>query len=332
MPNSDDPQNLYRAWYLRLNQCAQDTLHRYKLECPTLSISNELTACAGKWIHAKNEISLAEHIFFNYPWEQVILVFKHELAHMIADKIYQGLNESSHGKSFQRACTELGISAKASLRSPQKQSSLNDKINKLLALAKSNNPNEAQSAAIKAQELSSKYNHIPHEHSFSFRSIGKAFKRCPVWHSQIINICSRYFYVKALKNHSSIESKYFFEFYGELQNLDTAEYIYNFLYSRGEKLWQEHKSHGQRRDQFLLGLYEGFEMSLKSNDVACKNALIHLRNPALQSFFQELNPRTRSVSYKVKLDQGLYKHGQKLGQKLQAPKALNHKSVQKRLN
>jgi hypothetical protein len=131
---------------------------------------------------------------------------------------------------------------------------------------------------------------------------------------------------------SKFEEKYFFEFYGELQNLDTAEYIYNFLYSRGQELWQQNKIHGKRRDQFLLGLYEGFEMSLKTNDTACQNALIHLRNPALQSFFNKLNPRTRSISYKYKVDQDLYSRGQKLGQKLKAPEAITHKKAQKRLN
>ncbi|WDE99075.1 DUF2786 domain-containing protein [Lentisphaera profundi] len=332
MSNIHDKQDSYRAWYLRLRQCASQTLQVYTLECPTISISPDLSKTLGKWIHSKNEICLAEDIFIHFPWSQVILIFKHELAHMIADLVYDGQNESAHGESFQRVCTELNISAEASMRSPQKQSSLNDKINKLLALSKSSNSHEAQTAASKAQELTDKYNLTPHKHEFSFRSIGSGFKRCPLWHSQIINICSRYFYVKALKNYSSLEKLYFFEIYGEVQNLDTAEYIYNFLYHQGQELWFQNKQAGQRRESFLLGLYEGFQERFKANKNASENSLIHLRNPALQSFFDKLNPRTRPVSYRYKADQSLYQKGKLIGQQLNAPKALKIKKAQKRLN
>ncbi|EDM27582.1 hypothetical protein LNTAR_20288 [Lentisphaera araneosa HTCC2155] len=332
MPKQDDHTNIYRAWYMRLQEHAEGILKNYALSCPTLSISNKLNKTLGHWSKSKNEICLAETIFYEFPWDQVLHVFKHELAHMIADLAYQGSNETSHGPSFKKACSELGISSEASLRNPQKHSSLNNKINKLLALSKSSNQHEATNAAIKAQALMDKYNHNLHEHNFSFRSIGTAFKRCPMWHSQIINICSRYFYVKVLKNYSNREEKYFFEFYGELQNIATAEYIYNFLYSQGQSLWKEYKKAGQRREQFLLGLYEGFESSLKHNKHASQNSLIHLRNPALLDFFTSLNPRTRSISYKYKIDPALYKQGQQIGRKLKIPKSLSKKTAQKRLN
>ena len=313
----------YRAWYLRLSQIAQDILGSYSLEVPIISFSPDLSKTLGKWLPNTYEIRLATKPFYEYPWPTCLDIFKHELAHLIADKIYQGKNEPPHGPSFQRACRQLNISSEASLRSPQKQLQTGRKIKKLLKLAESANINEAQSAAAKAQDLINRYNLKSKQNEFSFRSIGKTFKRCPLWHSKIISICSRYFFIQAFKNFDPEISLHFFEFYGEIQNLDSAEFIYNFLYSSGERNWSAYKQRGARKDQFLLGFYDGFESSLKNNTGASENSLQHLRNPALQSFFKNMNPRTKSMSYRSRPVQKSYSQGKSAGSKLIIPNKLD---------
>ena len=311
-----------RAWYLRLSQLAQSSLATYSLKLPTISFSHELDQTLGKWMPKTYEIRLAIKPFLVYPWTTCVEIFKHELAHLIADQCYTGKNETAHGTSFQRACKELGISSKATLRSPQKNIQTSRKIKKLLKLAESANLNESQSATAKAQELTNRYNLKEHDEDFSFRSVGATFKRCPLWHSKIISICSRYFFVQAFKNFDSSQAVYFFEFYGEIHNLDSAEFIYNFLYVSGERHWLSHKKRGHRKDHFLMGFYDGFESTLKDNSKASSNALQHLRNPALQSFFKELNPRTRSVSYRKRIVQLSYEQGRNAGSQLNLPKKL----------
>ena len=316
----------YRAWYLRLLQIAQDALLPYSLKIPIISFSSDLNKTLGKWIYNKYEIELALRPFYEYPWPICVDIFKHELAHLIADQYYSGRNETAHGASFQRACKELGISPEATLRNPQKQLQTARKIKKLLRLAESANKNEAQNAAAKAQKLINRYNLKENQEEFSFRSVGKAFKRCPLWHSKIVSICSRYFFIQAFKNFDVLTSKYFFEFYGEIHNLDGAEFIYNFLLSSGKRHWLLAKNIGGRKDHFLMGFYDGFEDTLKFNQEASTNSLCHLRNPALQNFFKEMNPRTKSINYRSRKVFDSYEQGKKMGAKINLPNQLEFKN------
>ena len=251
---------------------------------------------------------------------------------MIADLIYNSRHETAHGESFQKACKYLDIPHNAQFIGVKKRKSMGNKIQNLLNLAQSDNHHEAQLAMQKAQDLMSKYNldtEIPQ--AYSFRGVGKHFKRCPLWHSKIVNICSTYFYVKVLKNYDPLQEAYFFEFYGLPENIDSAEFVYNFLFSQGDPYWQKHRQRGSRKDSFLNGFYDGFELQLKKDSQACQEALIHLRNPALNSFFKELNPRTRSISYKAPTTKDLYHKGHSLGKKLGIPKGINQKLTQKRI-
>ena len=132
-------EDQYRAWYLRLSQIAQEILSPYSLKTPLISFSSDLDKTLGKWLPKTYEIRLALRPFYEYPWSTCINIFKHELAHLIADKVYQGKHETAHGPSFQKTCRELGISSETALRNPQKQLHTARKIKKLLKYLSYNN-------------------------------------------------------------------------------------------------------------------------------------------------------------------------------------------------
>lgn len=87
-------------------------------------------------------------------------VLGHEVAHYIDWNIN---GSTSHGEEFKRICAILGITNdeavfKDSLMAVRDNSSIMEKIKKLLALSESPNMNEAQSALLKARQLMREYN------------------------------------------------------------------------------------------------------------------------------------------------------------------------------
>ena len=75
-----------------------------------------------------------------------------------------------------------------------------------------------------------------------------------------------------------------------------------------------------------MGFYDGFEDTLKFNQEASTNSLCHLRNPALQNFFKEMNPRTKSINYRSRKVFDSYEQGKKMGAKINLPNQLEFKN------
>ena len=95
-------------------------------------------------------IELSPKLLTDHGWGTLVEVLKHEMAHQFVAEVLGVLDESSHGPVYRKVCEERGIDSRAAGipeagdAAPQDQ--VLERIQKLLALAESQNEHEAQAA------------------------------------------------------------------------------------------------------------------------------------------------------------------------------------------
>jgi hypothetical protein len=240
-------------------------------------------------------------------------LLRHELAHFIQYLTY-GNSVQPHGSEFREICRTYGWGEEVWLAKekldPDKLLSRNSeenklitKVSKLLRLASSENSYEAESAALKANELLLKHNltkaelvdredvEIALEKVISFkRKSGKI--------SAISKILET-FYVDVVLNYGS-QSAYM-EIMGEKTNVEIASYVASFLDQELDNLWEEAKKEnvslkGQsQKNSFMKGVAQGFlskqklqRSELRVDDKALIKMNYSLMKPAKNWFFRSL--------------------------------------------
>ena len=100
---------ILRAWTDRLYSEYEDILYHYNLRLlkPVIRIE-PLTKDWGNWNPETRSITLAHRLIEQHPWDIVVEVLKHEMAHQLADERLGGY-ESAHGVIFRDACRMLGV-------------------------------------------------------------------------------------------------------------------------------------------------------------------------------------------------------------------------------
>src|SRR5690606_19881159 len=119
----------------------------------------------GAWLGAARVLRLSTRLL-SRSWAELTEVLKHEMAHQYVEEV-EGYKpgEGPHGATFRRVCRERGIDEGAtgdpdptSEGSDPKHYAILRRIELLLALATSENQNEAQTAMATARRLMLKYN------------------------------------------------------------------------------------------------------------------------------------------------------------------------------
>ena len=152
-------------WKQAVEDLAADLRARMR---PPLFVLNDFTSPWGAWKAANREIVISRRLVWDYPWVAVRGVLLHEMAHQMADEAWGG-DRTPHGEVFRRACRCLradpvatGNYAPFADRPGAADLSDDDRVlmrvKKLLALAQSANPHEAEAAMAKAHEHIARYN------------------------------------------------------------------------------------------------------------------------------------------------------------------------------
>ncbi|PYS67185.1 MAG: hypothetical protein DMF73_19940 [Acidobacteria bacterium] len=102
---------ILRAWTDRLYSEYEDILYHYNLRLlkPVIRIE-PLTKDWGNWNPETRSITLAHRLIEQHPWDIVVEVLKHEMAHQLADELLGGC-ESAHRVIFRDACRMLGVAS-----------------------------------------------------------------------------------------------------------------------------------------------------------------------------------------------------------------------------
>ena len=296
------PTNEYlqRLWLDQLLIEFNDICYQYRLNLimPIIELSGAEHQL-GCWLAGQRTIKISRCLITDHPWDVVILVFKHEMAHQVCSELL-AVENAGHGREFQRACQMLGVPA------PYNQSSgdlpdtvasptedhqtkagrkIIDRVGKLLALAGSENEHEAALAMQRATELLHRHNldaaEIQDSATCTRLIINTFRKQIPTYRRTICGILRDYFFVQiiysSLYDPESNSSHKTIELLGRAENVPVAEHCYHFLEQQLVSLWQKnrHKFRGTTitaKNSYYLGLLHGFSQKLASQVKECAPA------------------------------------------------------------
>ncbi|KAB8033392.1 DUF2786 domain-containing protein [Fluviispira multicolorata] len=362
--------DLRTRWTLQLYKEYGNICYQYGvyLKKPLILIE-DLKNTWGNWNSHSKIITLSILLIEEYPWDVVIGVLKHEIAHQIVTDIF--CSNDKHGSDFQRACEMIGVSkefCKCTLDIENKilhfrnEKNCNEdenvlrKLEKLLNLAQSANENEALLAMEKVQDLYSKYNvkRIQEGQKSEYYSLVVNFnkKKAPSTYVYIASLLQQHYFVNVifsdLYDPLADESFKTLEILGTRHNVLMAEYVFYFLIERIESLWKNYQKEknvtGRHKMSYQKGLLVGFQDKLnllqkdklkkkKENNIDQENitSLILLEDKKLQDFTKKMFPRiVKKDSSTNKVFTEHYDKGKKEGEKIILNKAVTTHVKEKR--
>lgn len=294
----------------------------------------------GAWVKGTRTLRLSARLLTR-SWSELIEVLKHEMAHQYVDEVLHVVDETAHGASFRETCRARGIDARSA--APEESGLPNadelrilERIEKLLALASSDNQNEAETAMATARRLMLKYNieQRPPAAAYGFRHLGAPTGRRMAWQRSLANLIAEFFFVEIIiiPVYRPLEGKMgsVVEACGSKTNLDVAEYAYVFLERAAQHLWQEHKRRSQiqsnaDKQSYLLGVMTGFREKLaRENQKAHKEGLVWVRNPELEDYFRRRHPRVRQIVGAAVRPKDSFFAGHAAGERLVLHRGIEH--------
>jgi hypothetical protein len=277
----------------------------------------------GEWDARRRLIRLSWRLISEYPWIAVRDVFRHEMAHQMADELL-GARGEPHGELFRKACGVLNADPRAShdyvsmqdvlLRedAPDEDRVLS-RVRKLLALGQSPHRQEAEAAMAKARELIAR-------HNLDLQAEGKPLSYCSLslGEPKVRHSTADYSLGQLLRDFYLVETLWIsawvlrsarmgkiLEVSGTRENVLMASYVRDFLHRTMEEQWNvEGAAHGysvRRRNDFALGLFAGFRERLVAKDVELVRendgirALVTHRDASLTQYFRQRYPHVRMI-------------------------------------
>ena len=93
---------------LQLYNEYQSLCYQYNLPLKKIIIQiSRHEATLGTWDSRFRRISLSYKLLLEQPWNIVLEIFKHEIAHQYADEVL--LDQGSHGALFLKACDVIRV-------------------------------------------------------------------------------------------------------------------------------------------------------------------------------------------------------------------------------
>lgn len=350
-----DQHHLHQLRGLWLSQLHREYLaicrsHRVYLPTPILQLSDSLRVY-GCWQEETGILTLSSHLIANHPWQVVLQVLKHEMAHQLASA--REPRGTPHGAAFLEACEDLGVlpefrrlgmMAEETVLLATERAELSEsgqrcltRIEKLLALGRSANEHEAALAIDKAKTLLAKHHLEGLERGepsrFTSVVIDQKVSRIATYKKHICSLLKQFFGVRVvlgeLYDPSNDRYGKTIELFGTRENVAVAEHCYHFLEGRLPLLWDGHWKGRRgvgRRSSYYLGVLRGFCERLRQQQAQEEarparpeaKALLVAEERRLDWFVGLRFPRLRRVSgRRVKVDGTLYGAGVEAGRQLE---------------
>jgi hypothetical protein len=310
---------------------------RGKLQRPVFSLTRELSRL-GYWDRSARTIAISTSCVLLNPWPVVIDVLKHEMAHQFVDEVEGVFGESAHGPRFREVCMRLGIDARASGTRPREASDddrVIEKVAKLLALAGSSSPHEAEAAMTAARRLMLKHNvEAPaSQHGYGTRLLGVPKGRTSEHERRVGMLLGAHFFVEVLWIPVFVPATgkrgHILEIAGTDANLAMAEYAFAFIHHAADDAWRAHKvvegvrGNGDRRP-YLAGVVAGFHRRLDAESARSKSeGLVWVGDADLHRFFRDRHPRIVHVKRGSQARHEAFGAGHSKGQSLVLHRPIN---------
>lgn len=305
---------------------------RERLRAPAIQLGDSV-GFLGRWVRPTRTIEISRRLLAQ-PWGVVVEVLKHEVVHQYVDEALGIFDETAHGPAFRTVCTAVGLDPAASGLPSGDTSGEGDRgrvlerITKLLALAESPNPHEAEAAMAAAQRLLLKHNlelgDSPRARQFVYRHLGRPSGRVQEPERILAALLGAHFFVepvwvKVWQVERGVAGTAL-EICGTRENVDIAEYVHGFLLHTAERLWLDHKRRATIRGdadrrRFLSGVMSGFKSKLDAQRARTREeGLVWVRDAGLDDFFSRRHPRVHTVSRQSSRTSSAFAHGRAAGE------------------
>lgn len=301
-----------------------------KLRRPAFVLARE-EARLGYWDRESRTLAITHACALRHPWPVVVDVLKHEMAHQYVDEVEGVYGESAHGPRFREVCNRLGIDARASGTRPREASDEDrviEKVARLLALAGSASPHEAEAAMSAARRLMLKHNvEAPSQtRDYGTRVLGTPKGRTTEHERRVGMLLGEHFFVEVLWIPVFVPATgkrgHVLEVAGTEANLAMAEYAFAFIHRAAEEAWRAHKRASKikgnaDRRAYMAGVVAGFHRRLDADARHQKEAgLVWVGDADLHRFFRQRHPRIVHVRRGSQAGREAFGAGQHEGQKL----------------
>lgn len=315
-------QAIAKVWHREVERAKLQDL----MEPPIFRLST--TRNWGRWEPHTRVLSIQARLAVRHRHHPDFLdTVRHEMAHQYVSEVVKTCNETPHGPTWRRAAKMFRADPKATAKdtldeecayATEKDSRVVRRIRKLLALSDSTEENEAELAAMRAQELMQRH-HIESlsasEGKWDFRTLGKPRKRRPQWLQLISMILQNHYKVQCIwlphtdlnvpdekraKVKKGGNRAFVLEVTGTPANCEIAEHVFDFLMAEGKRRSRGYK--GTQRLDFLIGLYLGFDAKLKeqkeeyqkTEEYQGSKALVRQCDRELEEFWRRRYPRIKT--------------------------------------
>ncbi len=290
-------------------------------------------------------IALNKTLMYQAKVEVLKNILRHELAHYFTHIFYPD-HQTPHGKEFHEVCRRFGwghdvsdatielMKENESLEGDLKTEELLNKVKKLLTLAQSDNPHEAELATLKANQLITKHNlqFVENENEeFTLYTDRVYISKTNNAKMQAVYEILKTFMVFPVFNYGKDEV--YLEVSGTKTNVEIAHYVATFLERELENLWEHNKRtfdlKGKiAKNSFFHGVGLGYtskHQSFKQNlEVSEQKALIKIENN-LKEQVREFYPRLSSVGNERQTDSRSLAKGAEAGRNLSIQAGLKGK-------
>lgn len=307
---------LRQAW-----DAANTDLFRGALAPPVLALEDTRVRL-GRWRRADRLLALSRPLVRERPWGVVREVMKHEMAHQYVDEVLGVHDEAAHGPAFLRVCAERQIDARATGLPDDDDVSFDDdggkvmrRVQKLLALAQSNNAHEAEAAANAAHRLMLEHNievtRRASARGYRTRTLSKATVRLHGHEKILAGVLSRHFFVDVVLAAAWIPDLgrpgTLVEASGTPENLAMAEWVHAFLLGAAERAAEEAIAAGalQRRERgrFLVGFMSGVNDKLvREKTKHVEQGLVWLGDADLEEYVRGRYAHLRQTRVRASFD------------------------------
>ena len=319
-------------------------VHSFKWESSGIQAPNfklaDVSSYYGQWTPSSREMCFSHSLVTKRAWNEVLEVLKHEMAHQYVSEILGVHTETSHGPTFQSVCKQYKIdpTAKGELDSTQTTTTnhIVERIQHLLKLADNAGTTDAEreAAATAAHNMMLKYNielvARNEERFYTVRYFGEITGRIQAYMSEIANLLVKYYFVEVIwmncYDPRSKKKGHELEVCGRTENVEAAEYIYEFLSRSAVESWERkmkdpafkfklHQDYARNfgtysgapqsiqgfttsaRSNFLTGFIQGYKAQLKAAEIKEKEAgLILARDAELDAFYHDRHPHIRKLA------------------------------------
>lgn len=306
------------------------------------------------WNNRRREISFNRDFLFHHPWDAVREVLLHEMAHQVACELLDATGQPPHGPAFRTACDLLGANPKASGNYPtlrerlamgdaSSEDALTRRIQKLFALARSNNPHESEAALAKARTLMEKHQleaiesgPCPEDYTSLF--LGNPALRHHREYYALANLLTEHYFVRCIWTMACVVDKgkmgRVLEVSGTRAHVVAAEYLYHFILDFIDRSWAEVQGERNeklgrfRKSDFAVGIVAGFSEKLRREKKKSKESLLPapVTDPGLTAYIGRRYPRlVRRTRRGRKVDADLLNRGKAAGKRLTLRPGLNAK-------